>query len=163
MNDRPKDPKTLTTADLADTDERESQRRAAFQPPETRRADGADDERRERERVTDRESDGVVSHPPPRAAVGDEGSASPLLEPGDVKDLRGRWDSIQSRFVDEPRIAVQEADGLVAATIQQLAQSFAKQRADLEHQWSTGNDVSTEDLRLALRRYRSFFQRLLAA
>jgi hypothetical protein len=51
---------------------------------------------------------------------------------------------------------------LVASTIQRLAEGFAEARAKLETQWARGGDVSTEDLRVALRRYRSFFDRLLA-
>jgi hypothetical protein len=65
--------------------------------------------------------------------------------------------------VDEPRKAVQEADALVAELMQRLAQTFAAEREDLESRWSGGDDVSTEDLRHGLRRYRSFFERLLAA
>jgi hypothetical protein len=64
--------------------------------------------------------------------------------------------------VDEPRRAVEEADELVAEAIRQLAQSFAEARTNLEHQWDRGDDVSTEDLRQALQRYRSFFGRLLS-
>jgi hypothetical protein len=69
---------------------------------------------------------------------------------------------VQSGFVDEPRHAVEQADGLVAETIKRLAEVFAEERSQLETQWSRGEDVSTEDLRLALRRYRSFFDRLLS-
>ena len=77
-------------------------------------------------------------------------------------ELRARWDSIQVGFVDEPRKAVEEADALVSATIARLAEMFAAERQKLEHQWDRSEAVSTEDLRLALRRYRSFFARLLA-
>jgi len=88
-------------------------------------------------------------------------STGPLL-PGDFTgDLRSRWDQVQAGFVDEPRKAVQEADELVAQAIKRLAESFADARSGLEHQWDRGDDVSTEDLRLALRKYRSFFDRLL--
>jgi hypothetical protein len=80
----------------------------------------------------------------------------------EVDQLRPKWDAIQTRFIDEPRKSVEEADMLVASTIKQLADSFANERAKLESQWSGGDDVSTEDLRLALRRYRSFFDRLLS-
>ena len=65
-------------------------------------------------------------------------------------------------FVDEPRQAVQQADSLVAGAMKRLAEMFAAERAKLEGQWDRGDDVSTEDLRLALRRYRSFFGRLLS-
>lgn len=70
---------------------------------------------------------------------------------------------MQSAFVDEPRKAVEEGDKLVATVMRRLAEGFANERSNLENQWARGGDVSTEDLRLALRRYRSFFDRLLHA
>ena len=79
-----------------------------------------------------------------------------------VNDFHGKWNDIQAGFVDEPRRAVEQADGLVADAIKRLAESFAKERAQLEGQWVRGGDVSTEDLRQALQRYRSFFSRLLS-
>ena len=91
-----------------------------------------------------------------------EERAEPLFPADDANELRGRWDSIQAGFVDEPRKAVEAADGLVAAAMKRLAETFANERAGLEAQWDRGDDVSTEDLRLALRRYRSFFGRLLS-
>ncbi len=88
--------------------------------------------------------------------------AAPLFSPEEAKDFRARWDAIQVGFVDEPRQAVQQADSLVAGAMKRLAEMFAAERAKLEGQWDRGDDVSTEDLRLALRRYRSFFGRLLS-
>lgn len=88
--------------------------------------------------------------------------ATPLLSPEEAKDFRARWDAIQVGFVDEPRQAVRQADSLVAGAMKRLAEMFAAERAKLEGQWDRGDDVSTEDLRLALRRYRSFFGRLLS-
>ena len=85
-----------------------------------------------------------------------------LLATEELQTLRSRWDSIQTGFVDEPRRAVEQADSLVAEMMQRLAQLFADERSKLESQWSRGDNVSTEDLRLALRRYRSFFDRLLS-
>jgi hypothetical protein len=85
-----------------------------------------------------------------------------LLAPEVVSGFRRQWNEIQTGFVDEPRRAVEEADELVAEAIRQLAQSFAEARTNLEHQWDRGDDVSTEDLRQALQRYRSFFGRLLS-
>jgi hypothetical protein len=76
--------------------------------------------------------------------------------------FRTRWDGIQTGFVDEPRKAVEEADALVAQVIKRLTEVFANERTTLEHQWDSGEQVSTEDLRLALQKYRSFFERLLA-
>ena len=80
-----------------------------------------------------------------------EAEAVEPLCPGDeADDLRGRWNAIQAGFVDEPRRAVEEADGLVAKAIKRVAETFADERAGLESQWDSGDDVSTEDLRLAL-------------
>ncbi len=88
--------------------------------------------------------------------------AMALLDNAEAGGFRSRWALIQASFVDEPRSAVEQGDALVAELMQRLADVFATERANLEAQWSTGSDVSTEDLRLALRRYRSFFDRLLS-
>ena len=96
------------------------------------------------------------------AAVAPDEKATPLFSPGQAKEFRVRWDAIQGGFVDEPRRAVEQADSLVAGTMQHLAEIFAEERAKLEGQWDSKESVSTEDLRLALRRYRSFFGRLLS-
>jgi hypothetical protein len=85
-----------------------------------------------------------------------------LFPDNEVAGLRSRWDSIQTSFVDEPRKAVQEADNLVAGAMKRLAEVFADERKKLEAQWDRGDSVSTEDLRVALQRYRSFFTRLLS-
>ncbi|HEY3633211.1 MAG TPA: hypothetical protein VGL21_20085 [Jatrophihabitantaceae bacterium] len=93
-----------------------------------------------------------------------EGEASAqLLEGEELQGVVLRWREIQAQFVDEPRSAVQDADALVADLMQRLARMFADERDRLESRWSTGEEVSTEDLRQGLRRYRSFFERLLAA
>jgi hypothetical protein len=86
-----------------------------------------------------------------------------LLEPGDREAMTTKWRGIQADFVDHPRQAMQDADTLVAGLMQQLATRFAEERGQLEAQWSRGDDVSTEDLRVSLQRYRAFFERLLAA
>jgi hypothetical protein len=88
--------------------------------------------------------------------------AAPLFSGSEANDLRARWDAIQVGFVDEPRRAVEQADKLVAGTMKRLAEIFAEERSKLEGQWDQGENVSTEDLRLGLRRYRSFFSRLLS-
>jgi hypothetical protein len=75
---------------------------------------------------------------------------------------RTQWDAIQTGFVDEPRKAVQEADALVSLVMKRLSEVFGDERSSLERQWGKGDQVSTEDLRVALRRYRSFFERLLS-
>ena len=86
-----------------------------------------------------------------------------LLADQELESMLAQWKDIQAEFVDEPRIAVQNADALVAELMQRLAQMFARERQELEARWAGGDDVSTEDLRRGLRRYRSFFERLLAA
>jgi len=86
-----------------------------------------------------------------------------LFRDTDAADLRKRWSDIQSGFVDEPRKAVEQADMLVADVMKRLAEGFTAERSGLEKQWDRGDDVTTEDLRVALQRYRSFFDRLLAA
>jgi hypothetical protein len=91
------------------------------------------------------------------------GSRASLLEDGELRGITMRWKDIQAEFVDEPQKAVQEADALVAELMQRLAVMFAAERAELENRWAGGDQVSTEDLRQGLRRYRSFFERLLAA
>jgi len=84
-------------------------------------------------------------------------SHAQLLESHEMQRIFGQWKDIQAEFVDEPRKAVQDADALVAELMQSLAQTFASEREQLESQWAGGDDVSTEDLRRSLRRYRSFF------
>jgi hypothetical protein len=85
-----------------------------------------------------------------------------LFPSNELNDLRARWDKAQIGFVDEPRTAVKQADDLVATVVKRISEQFAAERSELEHQWDRGDNVSTEDLRQALRRYRSFFDRLLA-
>ena len=89
------------------------------------------------------------------------GSLAALLNLDLSEHLRTRWNEIQGRFVDEPRSAVQEADALVSEVVEKITQMFAKEHDLLESQWKQGNDVSTEDLRIALQRYRAFFNRLV--
>jgi hypothetical protein len=88
--------------------------------------------------------------------------SSPLFPDDELHNFRARWDQAQTSFVDEPRQAVEQADSLVANLVKRIAEQFANERAQLEKQWDRGDNVSTEDLRQALRRYRSFFDRLLA-
>lgn len=91
-----------------------------------------------------------------------EGEYARLFSEGDAKDFRARWENLQVGFVDEPRRAVEQADSLVAEAIKRLAGVFADERQKLERQWDRGDNVSTEDLRVALQRYRAFFGRLLS-
>jgi hypothetical protein len=87
--------------------------------------------------------------------------AGHLLAADDAEAFRARWTDVQHGFVDAPRQAVEQADGLVAELMQHLAKTFADERGRLEGQWDQGGDVSTEDLRTAFQRYRLFFERLL--
>jgi hypothetical protein len=97
-----------------------------------------------------------------RPVVSEEEERAPLFSPQDAEALRERWNDIQTGFVDEPRPTVERADELVAELMKRLAESFAQERGDLERQWDRGEQISTEDLRVTLRRYRSFFDRLLS-
>lgn len=89
------------------------------------------------------------------------GSLAALLNTKESEDLRVRWNDIQGRFVDEPRTSVQQADALVAEVVKKIIEMFAEEHDSLESQWNQGTDVSTEDLRMALQHYRSFFNRLV--
>jgi enoyl-CoA hydratase/carnithine racemase len=95
-----------------------------------------------------------------RSAVAE--GPSPLFANEELNGYRARWGGIQTGFVDEPRKAVEEADALVAELMKRLADAFASERERLESQWEKNEQVSTEDLRQAMRRYRSFFERLLS-
>ncbi len=97
-----------------------------------------------------------------RAEGQSESQATPLFPDAERQELKNSWERIQVGFVDEPRSAVEQADSLVASAMKRLAEIFAQERSNLEQQWGRGDNVSTEDLRLALQRYRSFFHRLLA-
>lgn len=134
----------LTTADLAPAAERAGER----EPLEPARTSS------DREVNLARETARAADSPP-------EESPMPLLSADVTERLRERWMQVQAGFVDEPRHAVEQADELVAEAIKNLAQSFANARASLEKEWSRGEDVDTEDLRVALRRYRAFFSQLL--
>ncbi|MER5599961.1 hypothetical protein [Streptomyces sp. NPDC002265] len=113
---------------------------------------------------TERAAEGV---PDTGVAAGESTTRAPedevpqLLTEDEERGYRDRWQRVQSRFVDDPRDAVHDADALVADVMQTLAATFARHKRDLEGQWSQGERVSTEELRGALRRYRSFFNRLL--
>ena len=96
-----------------------------------------------------------------RGAISEE-AVTTLFPEDEAKDFHKRWTDIQTGFIDEPRRAVEQADALVAEVIKRLANSFAKARSELEGQWGRGDNVSTEDLRVALQRYRAFFDRLLS-
>ncbi len=139
-------------------------------------ATGERNEERERQAERDAEHDGgrvttatgnggaqMVREPaaPMGGAPAAPSASTPLFADAECQDFRSRWDRIQIAFVDDPRHAVEEADSLVASTMKRLAEIFSDERNKMEKQWDRGDDVSTEDLRLSLQRYRSFFNRLL--
>jgi hypothetical protein len=154
----------LTTRDLAEP--RHASNETAEDMPLTRE-DQPDAEAREPADRLDREA-AVSAGPetPPntgRSVTGSE-ATGPLLAAEQSDRFEQRWNGIQTSFVDEPRQAVEQADMLVAELMQELASGFSETRSRLEAQWdSEGDDASTEDLRVALTRYRSFFNRLLSA
>ena len=139
--EKPLDPSNnttpLTTADLAS---------AAAVPARSRTHDDADVARQEEARPEEASAE----------------TAGPLFNEDESDSFRARWFAIQADFVDEPARSVEEADQLVAAVMKRLAEVFADARQNLEKEWGSGDNVSTEDLRIALRRYRSFFDRLLS-
>jgi hypothetical protein len=101
-------------------------------------------------------------HNAEEAAVASEPAHLNQLFPHDeLKGFRSQWDAVQTSFVDEPRASVKQADSLVANVVGRIAEQFASEREQLEKQWDRGEDVNTEDLRLAFKRYRAFFDRLL--
>lgn len=135
-NEKENENESLTTADLAAS------------------ADRVD----EAERI-----DQSATEAPEREVSAPESGPPTLLPPEERESLTSRWESVQTAFVDEPRRSVTEADQLVADVMSRLADTFAQERSRLEALWDRGDEVSTEDLRVALQRYREFFQRLLTA
>jgi hypothetical protein len=107
-----------------------------------------------------KEEPNALAHEP-IAARTDEDARTPLFHEEELTGYRARWGGIQTGFVDEPRRAVTEADALVSELTTRLTQSFAEERSQLEARWDKAENISTEDLRQAMRRYRSFFERLL--
>jgi hypothetical protein len=107
-------------------------------------------------------SDETSQYEPNGPTESGEGFA-PLFEQEGLEEFRSRWAAIQTGFVDDPRRAVEQADELVSSVTKRLTEAFANERSNLEREWSAGEEVSTEDLRIAFRRYRSFFDRLLSA
>jgi hypothetical protein len=167
----------LSTADLAGrnnprTDERDFEHETPMDGQPTN-ADTLDNQTMNDERAYDERTTSsttatpmadstIHAAPPPHERLDESSKAEPLFPTTDAETFRSRWTEVQTGFVDEPRHAVEQADGLVAEMMKQLAEVFADERSKLEEQWSRGDDISTEDLRQALRRYRSFFDRLLS-
>lgn len=107
-----------------------------------------------------RSTEAATTPAPP--AQNEEARSLPMFSGDEAAGYKTRWEAVQTGFVDEPRKAVEEADSLVAQVIKRLSEVFADERTSLEHQWDRGDQISTEDLRIALRKYRSFFDRLLS-
>jgi hypothetical protein len=163
---------TTGTRQLTDDAQRDESRGRFDRDDETREAATRDGEERDTARAgtldrdeTRRDGDDTPRSTSEFAAstTTTSDSAPELLSREDNDGFTSRWESIQTGFVDEPRRTVEQADELVAEVMKRLAEGFAGERERLEQQWGRGEDVSTEDLRVALQRYRSFFQRLLAA
>ena len=111
--------------------------------------------------ATDNPSNGFAASTNPATSAA-SASAGPLFPDDELHNFRARWDQAQTSFVDEPRKAVEQADNLVASVVKRIAEQFAAERQKLEGRWDQGDNISTEDLRQALRSYRSFFDRLLS-
>jgi hypothetical protein len=109
------------------------------------------------------EADPATAQSEDERPAGVDEERAPLLASTDAEGFRRRWEDLQAGFVDQPREMVEQANELVGELMQQLSAGFSEKRGELEAQWEKGEDVSTEDLRVALTRYRSFFNRLLSA
>ena len=188
MNDpRRTDDARLSTADLAAAGERSNERvndravdqanaqqanaqqanaqrqaQAAQQAQTAARAQSDRDVTREVQRTQHDQQAATAAGAAANRQAAEQERPTPMFGRDETNDFHQRWVDIQTGFVDEPRQAVERADALVAAAIKRLAESFAQERFTLEQQWARGADVSTEDLRLALRKYRGFFDRLLS-
>jgi hypothetical protein len=168
MSDSLRNDETLTTADIA--------RRSTPTPRQVRSevlyrgpvpvADRTDRISPDTETVqvpsTNQPANAAANAKTPQVGNTAGADAGALFPDDELHNYRARWDQVQASFVDEPRHAVEQADGLVANVVTRIAEQFSNERAKLEEQWSKGDNVNTEDLRQALRRYRSFFDRLLS-
>lgn len=149
---------TLSTEDIA-----RPQTEAPEQPPDDGLTIVPEDEgAAPRTRITDDAGGEPDTAPGEQDESAQEPDTAPLLGAQEAEGLRTRWQEIQQGFVDDPKQSVLAADGLVAEVMQLLATTFADHKQGLEGQWHRGEEVATEDLRLALRQYRSFFDRLLS-
>ncbi len=117
-------------------------------------------------RTAQREVERNVNEPPTEnrnaEVITEDEQLAPLFSPDAAKEFRSRWDAIQSSFVDDPKRAVRQGDELVAQVLKSLTETFSNERSRLEGQLDQSDKASTENLRVALRRYRSFFERLLS-
>ena len=127
----------------------------------TRRAEDIEDAKIKSELKPEPEPQRAEAQPTPSTTTGDPQHLAPLFGARAAQEFREQWDATQISFVDNPRQAVQRADELVTDVMKSLTQSFSDERTRLEAQFS-GEQASTEHLRVALQRYRSFFERLLS-
>ncbi len=119
----------------------------------------ATDEQQESEIRAEERTGEATPRPVSKTSAKEELEA--LFNEDEAKKFQSRWLDIQSKFVDDPRDSVKQADDLVADILKSVTMSFSNRRIALEQQWNGGKDSSTEDLRVALKSYRSFFNRLL--
>lgn len=180
MNESLLNDETLTTADIArpatkapdrppmDRDGELGYRRepAAMDrdhEPMYQREPAETNSRRSMEDGTEARPIALPANTPDGATSAESNTETTALFPEDeLNSFRARWKEVQTSFVDEPRHAVEHADSLVANVVKRIAEQFAAERATLEEQWGKGDNVSTEDLRQSLKRYRSLFDRLLS-
>ena len=154
---------SLTTADIAQADRTRESRATVIDD-----RDSALLEERQLRDYDRAASSSNVEYRDPRDATNTQAQPSPQAPAGqlfpddELHNFRAQWDQVQTSFVDEPWKAVEQADSLVANVVTRIAEQFSSERSQLENQWDRGDNVSTEDLRQALKRYRSFFDRLLS-
>jgi hypothetical protein len=156
-----RDPQAASSAPAAPPHE-ESGFRGAREPQAAPDRSAAGEPQAPASRFPERERQPAAGAAPAPGAQSAATRPAPVFAGQEVEEFRGRWSAIQIAFVDNPQEAVRDADHLVADTMTRLADTFALERSQLEQQWSSGGNLSTEDLRVALQRYRSFFDRLLA-
>jgi hypothetical protein len=155
----PNDERRRTEEMHARADERVRNRQeVAPPPPPFDRADRADPADRVDRSERPAQRSHAVEHAPQPAPPRPTG----LFMEEEASHLRSRWSDIQAAFVDEPREAVRKADSLVNDVTRRVNEVFTSERAALEKQWDRGDQVTTEDLRVARQRYRSFFDHLLS-
>jgi hypothetical protein len=138
----------------------EDRERQRDMPVEDVSRERVEDEYEERSERTERRVEEKVPQTTASAEM-IEDQLEPLFEDEEARKFRTRWLAIQSKFVDDPRDSVKQADDLVADIIKNVTMNFADRRVGLEKQWNVGENVSTEDMRVTLKRYRAFFERLL--
>ncbi|MBM7772301.1 hypothetical protein JOD54_002505 [Actinokineospora baliensis] len=155
------DQDTAPAADEPFDQDRDVDRQPVDQEPADQEPRGADPDYTENAPTEAIPEQQVVRESGVPVATDAEEPAAQLFTEAEVERFREQWQAIQGTFVDDPRDAVRGADHLVAEVMQVLAATFTEHKRGLEEQWQHGEDAQTEDLRQALRRYRSFFNQLL--